>query len=97
MAKDLNPNARNIFRMEEYLNSFKDIRSGFITALSETQHFYYFIEKSYLALTKPNELTYFLKGTKILKENGKGPLTVHLEKIYNKLMYNYQHVKPYIF
>jgi len=80
-----------MFNFDLYLQSLKESNKKFMTELARTQLFAEFIEKSFVALKNNNELSYFVSGIK-KKEKSEDALTDSLNKIYHRLMSNYENV-----
>lgn len=89
---DKSPNASNIFDFDGYLDSLRPANRCFMEEMAKTQMFANFIEKSHMALTKHNELLYFVKAAKRLQSGDKKMLEKDLKAIYIKLIDNYKHV-----
>jgi hypothetical protein len=83
--------ADSMFNFEGYLLSLKESNKSFITELVKTQLFAEFIEKSFVALKGNNEVSYFVSGVK-KKQKGEDVLADSLNKIYLRLIRNYENV-----
>ena len=86
------PTASNIFNLDPYLTSLSEANKPFMKELVKTQQFTTFIERSYVALRSYNELSYFVRGVRKLQSGSRTKFVEDLKKIYNKLIFNYNHV-----
>jgi len=88
--------ASKVFDFDKYLDSLKSENRRFMEEMSKTQMFTNFIEKSYGALNKYNELLYFVKGAKRIQNGEKSMLENDIKMLYAKLIDNYKNVITYI-
>ncbi len=86
------------FDFENYVNSLDPIRRPFVTALSRTQNFASFIEKTQACCTASrNEVSFFVEGSKVYAAKGEKTLEGEIRKIFDKLFRNYRNVYPNFF
>ena len=82
-----------IFNMDSYINSIETNNKEFMKKFITTQQFMTFIERSYQGLSSPNEVTYFIKSSKIVSNE---QLNIYLKRIYTKILKNYINVRFHI-
>jgi 3-hydroxy-3-methylglutaryl CoA synthase len=81
-----------IFDIPRYLNSMKDENKKFMKEFVNTQNFTGFLEVAYKTHTCNNEVSYFLKGAKILLFYGESDLDLYCSQILSNAIESYNHV-----
>lgn len=75
---------QDIFDIPRYLNSFKGEDKGFMKEFVSTQNFTGFLETAHKTRAGNNEVSYFLKGAKLLLFYGEAGLDLYCDQILSK-------------
>jgi hypothetical protein len=86
-----------VFDYEEYLSSIQANKRKFMEEFIKTQNFISFIESSANCLKEHNDLYFFLEGTKLYEEKGKGVLEEEIDKVLEFIQTNYKNVRLHLY
>eukprot|EP00826_Nyctotherus_ovalis_P053782 TRINITY_DN7018_c0_g4_i3.p1 TRINITY_DN7018_c0_g4~~TRINITY_DN7018_c0_g4_i3.p1 ORF type:complete len:105 (+),score=16.22 TRINITY_DN7018_c0_g4_i3:1081-1395(+) len=75
---------QDIFDIPRYLNSLKGEDKSFMKEFINTQNFAGFLETAHKTRTGNNEVSYFLKGAKLLLFYGETGLDLYCDQILNE-------------
>ena len=88
--------AHEVFDTPRYLDSFKDERKTFMKEFVNTQNFTGFLELAYKTRICNNEVSYFLKGAKILLFYGESGLDLYCNQILSNAIESYKNVSNHL-